>query len=70
MGPFGYNLFLLKLKTENWKYCSKIIVKCVWIVLYDPFLIFLNAWKVLLQCVNSTSQYVNSNNCLCLKQNA
>ena len=27
MGPFGYNLFLLK--TENWKYCSKIIFKCV-----------------------------------------
>ena len=27
--PFGYNLFLLKLKIENWKYCSKIIFKCV-----------------------------------------
>ena len=26
-GPFGYNLFLLKLKTENWKYCIKIISK-------------------------------------------
>ena len=28
-GPFGYNLFLLKLKIENWKHCSKIIFKCV-----------------------------------------
>ena len=29
MGPFGLNLLLLKLKTENWKHCSKIIFKCV-----------------------------------------
>ena len=28
-GPFGLNLLLLKLKTENWKHCSKIIFKCV-----------------------------------------
>ena len=27
--PFGLNLFLLKLKTENWKHFSKIIFKCV-----------------------------------------
>ena len=26
---FGLNLLLLKLKTENWKHCSKIIFKCV-----------------------------------------
>ena len=29
MGPFGLNLLLLKLKTENWKHCSKIIFKCI-----------------------------------------
>jgi len=29
MGPFGYNLFLLKLKTENCKHCNKIIFKRV-----------------------------------------
>ena len=29
MGPFGYSLFCWKLKIENWKYCSKIIFKCV-----------------------------------------
>ena len=28
-GPFGLNLLLLKLKTKNWKYCNKIIFKCV-----------------------------------------
>ena len=28
-GPFGLNLLLLKLKTENWKHYSKIIFKCV-----------------------------------------
>ena len=28
-GLFGLSLLLLKLKTENWKYCSKIIFKCV-----------------------------------------
>ena len=28
-GPIGYNLFLLKLKTENWKHYSKIVFKCV-----------------------------------------
>ena len=28
-GLFGYNLFLLRLKIENWKYYSKIIIKCV-----------------------------------------
>ena len=30
-GLFGYNLFCWnwKLKTENWKHCSKIIFKCV-----------------------------------------
>jgi len=28
-GPFGYNLFLLKLKIENWKHYNKIIFKCV-----------------------------------------
>ena len=35
-GSFGYNLFLLKLKTENWKHCSKIIFN-VWIVLWDSW---------------------------------
>ena len=29
MGPFRLNLLLLKLKTEDWKYCNKIIFKCV-----------------------------------------
>ena len=29
MGPFGLNLLLLKLKTKNWKHCSKIIFKYV-----------------------------------------
>ena len=28
-GVFELNLFLLKLKTENWKYCNKIIFKYV-----------------------------------------
>ena len=28
-GLFGLNLLLMELKTENWKYCSKIIFKCV-----------------------------------------
>ena len=29
LGPFGLNLLLLKLKTENWKHCSKITFSCV-----------------------------------------
>ena len=29
MSPFRLNLLLLKLKTEDWKYCNKIIFKCV-----------------------------------------
>ena len=28
-GLFGYNLFLLKLKNVNWRYCNKIIFKYV-----------------------------------------
>ena len=49
-GPFGLNLLLLKLKTKNWKYCSKIIFKCVNNTL-DSFLIFFSAWTV----INSTA---------------
>ena len=43
-GPFGYNLFLLKLKTENT--VAKLFLN-VWIVPWDPFLIFFNPWTVL-----------------------
>ena len=51
MGSFGLNLLLLKLKTENWKYCSKIIFKCVNSIVRFIFNIFLvlvvpwNAWS-------------------------
>ena len=51
-GPFGLNLLLLKLKTKNWKHCSKIIFKCVNSVVTPIFNIF--------KCVNSALQYVNS----------
>ena len=51
---FGYNLFLLKLKIENWKYCNKIIFKCVKSTMGPIFNIF-NVWTVLLQYVNSTT---------------
>ena len=39
-GPFGLNLFLLKLKIENWNHCSKIIFKCVNSVMEPIFNIF------------------------------
>ena len=46
ISPFVLNLLLLKLKIENWKYCNKIIFKCVnsteW-----PFLIFFSVWIVI-----------------------
>ena len=51
-GPFELSLLLLKLKTENWKHCSKIIFKCVKSTVGPIFNIF-NAWTVLLQYVNS-----------------
>ena len=50
-GPFELNLLLLKLKTENWKYCNKIIFKCV-NGIWDSFLIFFSAWTV----INSTGK--------------
>ena len=37
----GYNLFLLKLKTENWKHCSRIIFKCVNSIVEPIFNIFI-----------------------------
>ena len=51
-GPFGLNLLLLKLKTKNWKHCSKIIFKCVNSAVAPIFNIF--------KFVNSALQYVNS----------
>ena len=48
-GPFGCNLFLLKLKTENWKHCSKIIFKCVNNTVGPIFNFFSDE-----QCTNST----------------
>ena len=56
MGPFGLNLLLLKLKTENWKHCSKIIFKCVNNVVGSIFNIFL----MYEQYCYSDKQYVNS----------
>ena len=48
-GPFGLILLLLKLKTENWKYYSKIIFKCV-----NSIVGHINsAWTVCEQYVNS-----------------
>ena len=41
-----------KLKTENWKYCSKIIFKCVNSTM-GPILNFFSAWKVLWTVMNS-----------------
>ena len=43
---------LIVAETENWKYCSKIIFKCMNSAV-GPILNFLNAWTVQLQCVNS-----------------
>ena len=44
---FGLNLLLLKLKTENWKYYSKIIFKCANSAMRPIFNIF--------KCMNSTA---------------
>ena len=41
-----------KLKTENWKYCSKIIFKCVNSTM-GPILNFFSAWTVLWTVMNS-----------------
>ena len=38
--PFGLYLLLLKLKTKNWKYCNKIIFKCVDSIVEPIFNIF------------------------------
>ena len=57
----GLNLLLLKLKTKNWKHCSKIIFKCVNSTVGPIFNIFLRIkwlwvpWTVLLQYMNSTA---------------
>ena len=48
---FGLYLLLLKLKTKNWKYCNKIIFKCVNSIVEPIFNIF--------KCVKHT-QYMNS----------
>ena len=45
-----------KLKTENWKHCSKIIFKCVNSIVGPIFNIFL----IHEQCINSAKQYMNS----------
>ena len=47
MGMFELNLLLLKLKTENWKHCNKIIFKCVNSAVRPIFNIF--------KCVNSSA---------------
>ena len=54
MGPFGLNLLLLKLKTENWKQCSKIIFKCVNSTVWLIFNIFFMN-KVTVGLINSTA---------------
>ena len=55
MCPFVLNLFLLKLKTENWKHYSKIIFKCM---------------NSIVRPVNSiltvSEQYINSIFCPCI----
>ena len=58
-GPFGLNLLLLKLKTENWKHCNKIIFKCVNSAVGPIFNIF-NVWTVLLQWWTMHKQWQNN----------
>ena len=55
-----------KLKTENWKHCSKIIFKCVHSTVWPIF----NMWTVYAQCVNSTYTVHNSKICLLKSTNA
>ena len=43
---WNYCYWNWKLKTKNWKYCSKIIFKCVNSIV-GPILIFFSAWTVL-----------------------
>ena len=57
LGVFGLNLLLLK--TENWKYCSKINFKCVNSIVRPIF----NTWTVYKQYINSEYTVYNSKIC-------
>ena len=60
---FGYNLFLLKLKIENWKYCNKIIFKLLWVcdqlirsLNWNMFRLMYNKIEFDIACLNNLFQ--------------